>query len=368
MLSNEVANPSLSQPMTSDPTVPAVASASERISFTQAEREAIRSKWFQAGAAKDDIFLSDFLLAAERLNQHPLRQAGLFPIFDVEANKPPSMRVVATIELMSLVAQRDCGLLGVVSTQWVGRDGIWKDFWPDSTLPPVAAKVLLRARHTSDPIDAVAMYSEHVGEGRAWQLQPALLLAKCAKAIALRNAFPLVLSGVFCVEEVDNRVMQAQLVDAGLKVVQSTRKMPIQESKTANRERYTQYRKHGSVPPPYETDEVQERVRLPRFSCAEALATRADYQQYVGTLGEMSDSRFEWAMTVPHLPKVLTPELARYAHALKTLKDAMEDENILDAVAFRVFCAKKAELDDDDDLPDLDDPDTDGRPLSRRRE
>lgn len=94
--------------------------------------------------------------------------------------------------------------LGYGDTQWCGKDGVWTDVWLSAD-PPAASKVTIY--RAGDSFPGVALLSEYIGTKRdgsansMWSGKPALMLAKCAEALALRKAFPQDLSGIFIAEE-----------------------------------------------------------------------------------------------------------------------------------------------------------------------
>jgi phage recombination protein Bet len=94
--------------------------------------------------------------------------------------------------------------LGYEDTQWCGADAQWRDVWLDTEPPHAASVVVLRS---GNRYPAVALYTEYVATtkdgnpNRTWSNMPALMLAKCAEALALRKAFPQDLSGLYTSDE-----------------------------------------------------------------------------------------------------------------------------------------------------------------------
>lgn len=83
---------------------------------------------------------------------------------------------------------------------WAGPDGTWREFWPDKSAPPVAAKYVIHKN--GHPHRGVVMYHEYVRTMRNnkpdpfWKRMPASQLAKCAESLAWRKAYPRDFSGI----------------------------------------------------------------------------------------------------------------------------------------------------------------------------
>ena len=114
------------------------------------------------------------------------------------------------IDGFRLIARRACDrtkeTLSISQPYYATPDGKWLDFWPFDT-PPVAAKVMVKRGGGEFP--AVAMFREYAGTTRdgsltrMWADKPAVMIGKCAEALALRKAFPLDLSGLYTAEEMN---------------------------------------------------------------------------------------------------------------------------------------------------------------------
>ena len=108
------------------------------------------------------------------------------------------------IDGFRLIAARTGKLDGYEDTLWCGEDGQWRDVWL-SAQPPAAAKVTVI--RNGSRFSAVALLREYAGTKRdggltkMWAEKPAIMIAKCAEALALRKAFPQDLSGLYTSEE-----------------------------------------------------------------------------------------------------------------------------------------------------------------------
>jgi phage recombination protein Bet len=116
------------------------------------------------------------------------------------------MSVQATIDGFRLIAERSGQYLGQQGPYWCGDDGTWLEVWPKAKGNPTAAKVVVQKLLGGQiaPTPAVAHWDEYAVTGAAghmWSSKPALMLAKCAEALALRKAFPNKMSGIYTAEE-----------------------------------------------------------------------------------------------------------------------------------------------------------------------
>lgn len=143
--------------------------------------------------------------------------------------------IQTAIDGYRLIAQRSSRERGVVfsmeDTLWADPNGAWHDawIWPE---PPAAAKVTV---HVGDAVfSGVAATHEYMPMrmGRngsrvpsgLWASMPAVMIAKCAEALALRKAFPQDLSGLYTAEEMD----QADSSTHGTATIRQIRKPDAQ--------------------------------------------------------------------------------------------------------------------------------------------
>ncbi|MEX1078915.1 MAG: recombinase RecT [Homoserinimonas sp.] len=126
--------------------------------------------------------------------------------------------VLISIDGFRLIADRSGLYQGKKPTLWCGADGVWTDVWL-SDQPPAAAKIAVMRDGFSEPLVAVATYAGYCprdnksGELKPsgqWKNNASNQLAKVAEMLALRQAFPNELSGLYGTEEMDQaRVPQS---------------------------------------------------------------------------------------------------------------------------------------------------------------
>jgi phage recombination protein Bet len=127
------------------------------------------------------------------------------------------MTLQVGIDGLRAIAERTGSYLGQSGPFWCGDDGVWRDVWFDKS-PPRAAKVIVRkaiGAHIAET-PAVAHFDEYapmkdewVNGSKTgnrelsglWGDKPALMIAKCAEALALRKAFPQDMSGLYTDDE-----------------------------------------------------------------------------------------------------------------------------------------------------------------------
>jgi phage recombination protein Bet len=133
--------------------------------------------------------------------------------------KVPTLVTVTGIMGLCGIADRTGNYDGC-KIHWSAQDGIWKDEWLNPE-PPEAAKCIVFHKHRSHPEVGIARWGSYVGtfwdkEERKWVVtefwdkMPDYMLAKCAKAQALRGAFPDQLSNIYIREELDSHLTDSE--------------------------------------------------------------------------------------------------------------------------------------------------------------
>ena len=120
--------------------------------------------------------------------------------------KTTKWTIQTAIDGFRLIADRHPAYDGQDEPEWCGPDGVWRDVWT-SDKPPYAARVRVWRKDRSRPFVGKALFREYAGTTRngeltrMWREKGALMIAKCAEALALRKAFPQDLSGLYTAEE-----------------------------------------------------------------------------------------------------------------------------------------------------------------------
>lgn len=176
-----------------------------------AEREALLKRTICDGGTPDEFAL--FLGHCKRTGLDPF--AGQIHAVMRRNNKKnrDEMKMQTGIDGLRLIAQRTGDYEGQAPKQWCGADGKWIDVWlaPEN---PKAARAGVWRKGFKEPLYAVALWDEYAqtyqdgGTTRLtkfWANMDAHMLAKCAEALALRQAFPQEMSDLYLKEELNRR-------------------------------------------------------------------------------------------------------------------------------------------------------------------
>jgi len=152
--------------------------------------------------------------------------------------------VLISIDGFRLIADRTGLYRGKKETLWCGPDGVWKDVWL-SDEPPAAAKVAVMREGFSEPLVAVATYAGYCPRDNKtkalkpsgqWETNPSNQLAKCAEMLALRQAFPNDLSGLYGTEEMDQARTAQREAKAQHDARQAPQTLTVQEQPSVQQE------------------------------------------------------------------------------------------------------------------------------------
>lgn len=116
------------------------------------------------------------------------------------------MSIQTSIDGYRLIAERSGRYAGQTPIQWCNDKGEWVDVWLSKDFP-AAARVGVYKQGFVEPLVRTATWTQYVqtdkdgGVTPMWKRMPALMLGKCAEALALRAAFPAELSGLYTSEE-----------------------------------------------------------------------------------------------------------------------------------------------------------------------
>jgi phage recombination protein Bet len=184
--------------------------------------------------------------------------------------KVPTLVTVTGIMGLCGIAERTGNYDGC-ETRWSGEDGAWREEWLAQE-PPAAARCIVYHKHRSHPEVGIARWDSYVGtqwnsETQRWETtdfwekMPDYMLAKCAKAQALRGAFPDQLSNIYIREELDSHLTDSE---ADLDLQEAATKTRLEEaSKEAAKVPPKPAPATEPIAPPPEVKKVAPPVVLP---------------------------------------------------------------------------------------------------------
>jgi phage recombination protein Bet len=123
------------------------------------------------------------------------------------AYKRPKLTIHASIDGLRLIALRTGLYGGQLAAKWCGPDRQWVDVWLERDNPPAAAMKAVFRKDYDAPTVAVAVFDSYAQrkDGKltgVWATGPEVMIAKCAEALALRQAFPAEMAGLYVEGEI----------------------------------------------------------------------------------------------------------------------------------------------------------------------
>lgn len=167
------------------------------------------------GASDDELRL--FVQVCKGANLNPfLKQVHLVPRWDSKLGKD-TRAIQVSIDGFRSIAESSGAYAGNDDPIFEGEQDIEYGSMlkeKKKVLVPLSAKVTVYkiVEGQRYPFTATARWSEYYpGEkiGFQWHIRPFLMLGKCAEALALRKAFPKLLSGMYAQEEMDKGQVEA---------------------------------------------------------------------------------------------------------------------------------------------------------------
>jgi len=181
------------------------------------------------GASDDELRL--FIQVCKGANLNPfLKQVFLVPRWDSKEGK--EVRAIqVSIDGFRAIAEEGGGYAGNEDAVFSGEEEI--EYGGDKAgkdkkklMVPKEAKVTVYKMVEGQryPFTATARWSEYypgAKMGFQWHIRPYLMLGKCAEALALRKAFPKLLSGMYAQEELDRGQSDTSEADKAQKGLQT---------------------------------------------------------------------------------------------------------------------------------------------------
>ena len=140
----------------------------------------------------------------------------------------PKLVIQASIDGLRLTALRTGLYGGQQAAEWCGPDRQWVDVWLDRDPPAAARKGVIRKDYP-EPTVAVARWESYAARNKdgeavnVWKTAPDVMLAKCAEALAIRQAFPNETAGLY----IPGEIPDDDLEPAGRKVPTAADDPPV---------------------------------------------------------------------------------------------------------------------------------------------
>lgn len=165
-------------------------------------------------------------------------------------DKSGKVQMQSTIDGFRVVANRNPNYAGQTPTLWCGKDGEWKDVWLSDDYPS-AAKVGVHRHDFKEPMYATALWKEYApyfnnNLSFAWKQRPALMLAKCAEALALRKACPNELSGLYTNDEMKEKPEENNVSEVIREAIEDEHMVDIETGEV--------------IPPPCTTADIKDTI------------------------------------------------------------------------------------------------------------
>lgn len=181
--------------------IPAASSSEGQISAVWETKEMLQVVRNTCANGSTDAEFAVFCYHAKKSGLDPLARQ----IYSIQRDKKQTIMV--GIDGLRLIAHRTGLYQGQTAPEFCGADGVWHDVWLDEKTPPKACRIGVWCHGFRVPTYGVALFREYAqtklegGLTYIWRTKPAIMIAKCAEALALRKAFPANLSGLYTAEE-----------------------------------------------------------------------------------------------------------------------------------------------------------------------
>ena len=197
----------------------ALAIRGDQATFTLEQKNALLK--MTALSSIDEATLTAFLHVCQKRGLDPFsRQIYLIGRED-KREGVTKYTVQTSIDGFRIISQRSRQYAGMTKTEWCGADGEWKDVWLDKKTSPAAARVGVLRKGFAEPLYAVAVFDSYCPRyangdiiSPLWKSMPEVMIAKCAEALARRQAFPEDLSGLYTDDEMEQASVEVEQEDS----------------------------------------------------------------------------------------------------------------------------------------------------------